>query len=152
MAKVGGPRAIINWERVKELGRAHVSASAIARVLGYEKTTLYRNIEYKYGMNASAYLHSLHEEGTALMREAIYNAGIKGNIIAQIFWLKNRDGWADKAIVQHELLPPVQISLPPGVDEKEAKMIEAFFNGQRNDNERILQESEGLPERTEVDN
>ena len=140
----GRPKAIINWKRVDELARAHVNASAISRILGYDKITLYRNIEYKYKMKATDYLHERHDEGTGLMREAIYKAGIQGNIIAQIFWLKNRDGWADKALVQHEILPPVQISLPPGVDEADAKMIEEFFNAKKDDNERISEEPEGL--------
>ena len=140
----GRPKAIIDWKRVDELARAHVNASAISRILGYDKATLYRNIEYKYKMNASDYLHERHDEGTGLMREAIYKAGIQGNIIAQIFWLKNRDNWADKALVQHEILPPVQISLPPGVDEADAKMIEEFFNAKKDDNERISEEPEGL--------
>src|SRR5665648_83317 len=116
MVTPGRPKAKIDWKRVDELGRAHVNASAISRVLGYSKATLYRNIEYKFKIHASDYLQELHEEGTALMREAIYKAGIDGNIIAQIFWLKNRDGWADKQQVTHEMLPPVQISLPADVN------------------------------------
>jgi len=140
----GRPKAIIDWKRVDELARAHVNASAISRILGYDKITLYRNIEYKYKMKATDYLHERHDEGTGLMREAIYKAGIQGNIIAQIFWLKNRDGWADKQQVTHEILPPVQISLPPGVDEADAKMIEEFFNAKKDDNERISEEPEGL--------
>ena len=148
----GRPRAKIDWKRVDELAHAHVNASAISRILGYEKATLYRNIEAKFKMNASDYLHSRHEEGPALMRESIYKAGIEGNIIAQIFWLKNRDGWADKQQVTHEMLPPVQISLPPGVDIQDAKMIEEFFNATKDDNKRISEEFEGLQEREEADN
>lgn len=148
----GRKRAIIDWERVQQLGHAHCSASAISRILGYDKVTLYRNIEFKFKVPASEYLHSLHDEGVALMREQIYLQGLNGNIIAQIFWLKNRDGWSDKQLVQHELLPPVQISLPPGTDEKEAKMIEAFFKTSTDeDNERIYTEPESLPERSAID-
>jgi hypothetical protein len=148
----GRPKAKIDWKRVDELAKAHINASAISRILGYEKATLYRNIEYKYKMKATDYLHSLHEEGTGLMREAIYKAGLQGNIIAQIFWLKNRDGWADKQQVTHEMLPPVQISLPPDVNIQDAKMIEEFFNAKKDDNKRISSESESLQEREETDN
>ena len=148
----GRPKAKIDWKRVDELAHAHVNASAISRILGYSRMTLYRNIEYKYKMNASDYLHERHEEGTGLMREAIYKSAIEGNIIAQIFWLKNRDGWADKQQVTHEVLPPVQISLPPDVNIKDAKMIEEFFNTKKDDNECICEEPESLQERKEADN
>jgi len=148
----GRPKSQIDWKRVDELARAHVNASAISRILGYDKVTLYRNIEYKYKVKATDYLHERHVEGTGLMREAIYKAGIQGNIIAQIFWLKNRDGWTDKALVQHEVLPPVLLSLPPEANDEDAKMIEAFINSVKDDNERISTENESLQEREKVDN
>lgn len=146
----GRPRAKIEWERVDELARAHCSLRAIAKILKYDPQTLTLAIKRDKKMYATDYLHSLKEEGTALMREAIYKAGIEGNIIAQIFWLKNRDGWADKALVQHELLPPVQLSLPTDVSGEDVKMIEKFFNP--DDNERIRKEPEGLPGREKTDN
>lgn len=148
MATRGQPRAKIDWERVDELARAHCSMTAIAKILKYSAVTLSRAIERDFKMRASDYLHERKEEGTGLMREAIYQAGINGNIIAQIFWLKNRDGWSDKALVQHEMLPPVQVSLPADVSQEDAKMIEEFFN----DDKRIRQEPESLPGREEADN
>jgi hypothetical protein len=125
---------------------------AIARVLNYNAVTLSRAIERDFKMLASDYLHERREEGTGLMREAIYKAGIEGNIIAQIFWLKNRDGWADKALVQHEMLPPVQLTLAPDISQDNAKAIENFFNGVTDDNERIQAELRSLPERSEAGN
>lgn len=153
MATRGQPRAKIDWERVDELARAHCTVTSIAKILGYDKVTLYRNIEYKFKMKATDYLHERKEEGTGLMREAIYKAGLSGNIIAQIFWLKNRDGWSDKATVTHEgILPPVQINLAPDISQGDAKMIENFFNGLTDDDECIQEEPRGLPERPEADN
>jgi len=152
MATRGHPRAKIDWDRVDELARAHCSMTAIAKILKYNYHTLSRAIERDFRIRATDYLHERKEEGTGLMREAIYQAGIKGNIIAQIFWLKNRDGWSDKAVIQHEMLPPVQISLPADVSQQDVKMIEEFFNAQTDDNKRIRKEPEGLQERKEADN
>ncbi len=155
MATRGKPRANIDWTRVDEMARAHVNITAIARILNINKITLASAIEREFGLRASHYLQERKEEGTGLMREAIYRAGIEGNIIAQIFWLKNRDGWADKALVQHEVLPPVQLQLPPGVDEKSTKMVMEFFNtdddGDKG-NERIHEDFRSLPRREETDN
>jgi hypothetical protein len=153
MATRGQPRAKIDWKRVDELARAHCSLTAIARVLGYYTGTIADAIKREFKMSASDYLHERKEEGTGLMRESIYKAGIDGNIIAQIFWLKNRDGWSDKATVTHEgILPPVQINLAPDISQQDAKMIENFFNGLTDGNERIQEEPRRLPEGGEADN
>lgn len=147
----GQPRAKIDWERVDDFAKAHCSITAIAKILKYSAPTLSKAIEREKKMLSTDYLHELKEEGTALMREAIYNAGLKGNIIAQIFWLKNRDGWSDKAVVTHEGLAPVQLALAPDINMQDAKMIENFFNGIIDGNERIQAEPRSLPERSETD-
>jgi hypothetical protein len=153
MVSRGRPRAKIDWERVDELARAHCSVTAIAKILKYSAPTLSLAIEREKKMYATDYLFLLKEEGTALMREAIYQAGIKGNIIAQIFWLKNRDGWSDKSTISHEgILPPVQITLAPDINLKDAKMIENFLNGIMDGNERIQAEPRCLSEGDKADN
>ena len=102
-------------------------------------------------MRATDYLQERKEEGTALMREAIYKEGLNGNIIAQIFWLKNRDGWSDKTLMQHEMLPPVQLSLPSDVSQQDVKMVEEFFNAKKDDNECFHKEPKSLPSREKTD-
>jgi hypothetical protein len=124
----GQPRAIIDWQRVDSLATAHCSITGIAGVLGINRATLTLAIERDKHMTVVEYRAKMRETGTTLMREAIYEAGLKGNLIAQIFWLKNRDNWADKAIMQHEMLPPVQLQLPEGMEPDKMKMIESFFN------------------------
>jgi hypothetical protein len=125
---VGQPRAVIPWDQVDEMARAHCSITGIAGVLGISRATLTDAIEREYNITVSEYRNERREHGTALMRGAIYNAGLKGNIIAQIFWLKNRDGWTDRAVMQHEMLPPVQLQLPADMEHDKQKMIEQFFN------------------------
>jgi hypothetical protein len=86
--------------------------TGIAKIMKYSTPTISLAIERTFNMRATDYLHERKEEGTALMREAIYEAGLKGNIIAQIFWLKNRDGWSDRQQVTHEILlcPEIRLS------------------------------------------
>jgi len=40
---------------------------------------------------------------TQAMEDSLYNSGMKGNVVAQIFWLKNRSGgrWKDKQEIEH---------------------------------------------------
>jgi hypothetical protein len=133
---VGHPLTVIDWDKVDEMAKAHCSITGIAGVLGVSRGTLASAIEREQKMTVSEYRNQRRETGTALMRGAIYGAGLKGNIIAQIFWLKNRDGWADKAIMQHEMLPPVQLQLPTDMEGDKMKMIESFFNPDKDgDNE-----------------
>jgi len=149
---VGQPRAIIDWKKVEQLATAHCSITGIAKILGYSPATLSKAIEREYKILSTEYLHEHRQHGIDLMRSAIYKAGLQGNIIAQIFWLKNRDGWADKTQIQHEMLPPVQLQLPADVNLQDAKMIEQFFNANKDGNKRLSEESERLQGGQETDN
>jgi hypothetical protein len=149
----GRPKAKIDWERVDQLARAHCSMTGIAKIMKYSTPTISLAIERTFNMRATDYLHERKEEGTALMREAIYEAGLKGNIIAQIFWLKNRDGWSDRQQVTHEILPTIQVALPGDTTEQDSKMIQEFFKtGDNEDNQRIYTKPASLQGRSEVDN
>ncbi|GAI99699.1 unnamed protein product, partial [marine sediment metagenome] len=43
-------------------------------------------------------INSIIDSRTQSMEDALYASGIKGNVAAQIFWLKNRakDRWSDR--------------------------------------------------------
>jgi hypothetical protein len=147
----GRPKAKIDWKRVDELLQAHCSMAGIARIIGIAPVTLRGAIEREFKMLTTDYIEERKEEGTALMREAIYKEGLGGNIIAQIFWLKNRDGWSDKTLMQHEMLPPVQLSLPNDISQQDVKMVEEFFNVKKDDNECFPKKSESLPRGEKAD-
>jgi hypothetical protein len=148
-------KAVIDFDRVAELLRAHASGVSIARVLGVSRITLYKAVEQKYKCKFTDFVKEMKEEGVALVKESMYKdalAGAHGGI-DRIFWLKNNAGWSDKRETTHEGLPPtIQIALAPNVDSKMSKKIEQFFNGIIDDNNSIREELPSISERSETDN
>ena len=56
-----------------------------------------------------------------LVEDALYQNALKGNVIAQIFWLKNRDHrrWKDRHEVAHDVANPTSLKdLVKGLDER----------------------------------
>lgn len=64
----------------------------IAMVLGVSESTL-----KKY---AKAVLKVGRAKGRARMGKAMFDAGLSGNVTAQIWWSKNQMGWSDKQQVE----------------------------------------------------
>ena len=107
-------KRIAKWEEPENLvklegwARAGLSMEQIAKNMGVSKVTLYKyQDESIYIMNA---LKKGKEVCDFAVENALYTAAISGNVVAQIFWLKNRmpESWKDKmeqkveAEVEHE--------------------------------------------------
>ena len=69
------------------------------------------------------YVLSVMNSRTQEVEDALYIKAVKGNVIAQIFWLKNRakDRWKDKIDSQVDDKVEITVKLPEDLVEKESK-------------------------------
>lgn len=78
-------------ERVRQLAHQQLYEKEIAYVLGYNPT-YFSELKLKYPELADA-LKKGYASGVAEVTEALMNNVRKGNIVAQIFFLKSKGGW-----------------------------------------------------------
>ena len=95
-------KRIAKWEKEENLvllegwARDGLSMEQIAHNMGIAKDTLYR------WLKISSYISDAIKKGKEvtdyLVENALFNSALQGNVVAQIFWLKNRkpDRWKDK--------------------------------------------------------
>lgn len=105
----------------------------ICEVIGITKPTLYKWIKESDLIKQA--LSSGKEVADAMVQNALFTSAISGNVLAQIFWLKNRrpQQWRDKVVQEVEvednpncgvvLLPPV-LERPEPPEESEDKSNE----------------------------
>lgn len=78
-------------ERVRQLAHQQLYEKEIAYCLGYNPTH-FSELKQKYPQLAEA-LKRGYASGVAEVTEALLNNVRKGNIVAQIFFLKSKGGW-----------------------------------------------------------
>lgn len=109
--------------RIRGWAMDGLSDAQIARNIGIGRTTFYKwkneHVEFANALILSK------EVADREIENALYKAAKKGNITAQIFWLKNRkpDEWRDKRE------PDLSSDLLAKVDEVTVKIREAAENG-----------------------
>ena len=93
---------IARWEEPEQLvllegwARAGLSMEQIAHNMGISKDTIYR------WLKLSPYISDAIKKGKEvvdfMVENALFTSALAGNVVAQIFWLKNRkpDAWQDK--------------------------------------------------------
>ena len=69
-----------------------VRQATIAKVIGVAENTLTKHFEHE--------LDEGLEIANSRMARSLYENGLKGNVIAQLFWMKTRAGWKEYAPVQ----------------------------------------------------
>lgn len=109
--------------RIRGWAMDGLSDAQIARNIGIGRTTFYK-WKNEHTEFANALILS-KEVADREIENALYKAAKKGNITAQIFWLKNRkpDEWRDKRE------PDLSSDLLAKVDEVTVKIREAAENG-----------------------
>ena len=102
VAAVAKTKRIAKWEEPENLvklegwARDGLSMEQIAHNMGISKQTLYR------WQDTSSYICDAIKKGKEvcdyMVENALFNSAMGGNVVAQIFWLKNRmpDRWQDK--------------------------------------------------------
>lgn len=106
----------------------------ICEVIGITKPTLYKWIKESDLIKQA--LSRGKDTADAMVQNALFTSAISGNVLAQIFWLKNRrpQQWRDKVVQEVEvednpncgvvlLAPRLEPNIPPG-EESEDKSNE----------------------------
>ncbi len=78
-------------------------------------------------------IKTIRNARTQVMEDALFQSGIKGNVVAQIFWLKNRGGgeWKDKQEIEHS----GKLELNEEETNKLIELAERAIRELRNDNQ-----------------
>ena len=97
----GRPRAIIDWQRVGDLLKAHCSAVGIAGNIGISVDTLYLRCKQDNNIDFTVFSEQKKAEGVSLVEESIYRDVLTKGGIDRIFWLKNKAGWKDQQNIDH---------------------------------------------------
>ena len=108
---------------LEDLCRNGATMQDIAKVIGISKTTL-----YKWQKDSELIYKALttgKDIADALVENALFTKAITGNVLAQIFWLKNRrpDKWRDK--VEHEIQADTEnehcgiVFMPPRLEDNQ---------------------------------
>lgn len=108
---------------LEDLCRNGATMQDIAKVIGISKTTL-----YKWQKESELIYKALttgKDIADALVENALFTKAISGNVLAQIFWLKNRrpDKWRDK--VEHEIQADTEneqfgvVFIPPRLEDNQ---------------------------------
>jgi len=117
--------------RVEALARKGLSMDQIARVLGVDRSTVFKN--KKNNADFADAIKNGQAKGVANVTNALYKAAMGGNITAQIFFLKNRDmaAWQDKRHIDetHRIVKPVQIDSKMTPDKAAASYADTLKTG-----------------------
>ena len=88
-------------KKAESLSAQGLTMEQIAACLGMGQTTLYEK-QAEYVEFAEA-IKEGRAKGIATITNALFVSGKSGNLGAQIFYLKNRAGWADKVDVDQKI-------------------------------------------------
>jgi hypothetical protein len=142
----GGPPTKVDWDLVDKYLISGAEGSVIASHLRIKARALYDACKREKKMYFTDYMAAKRSIGVMYVEDKLYENAMKGNIIAQIFWLKNRGmgRWSDRTEVSHEGLPPaINVTIGAKVDEGTLKQLNEFFNG-TTVNEGVSGELEGM--------
>jgi len=101
---------MIDWKLVDDLLISGCLGTEVAAHFGIHAETLYRRCEKDKKVGFSEYLRQKRAKGDCLIREAQFDAAVRGRDRGMLIWLgKNRLGQSDKAEVAHKREMPIQI-------------------------------------------
>ena len=94
--KAGRKRIEIDFDEVERLAARGLGPSQIADAIGVSWSTINRN--RKRNADFDAIIRSGKARGLKMVTDALLESATSGNVQAQIFYLKNRDGdrWRDR--------------------------------------------------------
>lgn len=118
MAKMGRPLKVIDRTQFENLCAIQCTKLEICGWFDVTDKTLDRWCKREYGATFSEVYAVKRGKGVISVRRALYqNATQKGNVKAQIFWLKNHGGMTDKMQVETK-----------EISDESVQAMEAFWN------------------------
>lgn len=87
---------IINWEDISSKARAHASISEICAFFSISRTTLYERCIKDNGITLPEFMEESKDLGKLMLKEAMFQTAIEGNVSQQIYLSKNWLGYKDK--------------------------------------------------------
>jgi len=93
----------IDWERVGRMLQAGAGGPSIARTLGISEDTLYRRCKKDLKIGFTEFRIQKKEEGNDALLTKGYSMAMNGDRTMLIFYLKNRCGFADRQVIDHNL-------------------------------------------------
>ncbi len=117
--KVGRKRIEIDYAEVERLAARGLGSTQIARALGVSWSTIDRN--RKRSAEFDELIKRGNVRGIAMVTDALLESATGGNVTAQIFYLKNRDGerWQDRTNIAHEH----KVSIRDAMDAARARPV-----------------------------
>ena len=117
--KVGRKRIDIDYAEVERLAARGLGSTQIARALGVSWSTIDRN--RKRSAEFDDIIKRGKVRGIAMVTDALLESATGGNVTAQIFYLKNRDGerWQDRTNIAHEH----KVSIRDAMDAARARPV-----------------------------
>ena len=117
--KVGRKRIEIDYAEVERLAARGLGSTQIARALGVSWSTIDRN--RKRSAEFDDIIKRGNVRGIAMVTDALLESATGGNVTAQIFYLKNRDGerWQDRTNIAHEH----KVSIRDAMDAARARQV-----------------------------
>lgn len=118
MAKMGRPVKVIDRAQFENLCALQCTKIEICSWFDVTDKTLDKWCKREYGATFSEVYAVKRGKGVISVRRALYqNAVQKGNVKAQIFWLKNHGGMSEKVQVETR-----------EISDESLKAMEAFWN------------------------
>ena len=96
----------IDTEKVRKLAARGLSRTQVALALGISRDTLYRHKAQNSAIEEA--FEQGRAEGVGLVANALFEKAIKGNVVAQIFFLKC-NGWKETEALEINDKNPVKI-------------------------------------------
>jgi hypothetical protein len=100
-ATPGRPKAVIDWNRVDKLLKAHCDGQGIAGIIGVDYKTLTDRCKEDKKLHFSEYKQQKQSEGKELLRETMYDNAMDGDKTLQIWLSKQYLGMSEKQEVEH---------------------------------------------------
>lgn len=118
MGKIGRPQKVIDAAQFENLCALQCTKLEICSWFDVTDKTLERWCKRTYGAGFSEIYAVKRGKGVISVRRALYqNATQKGNVKAQIFWLKNHGGMSEKVQVETR-----------EISDESVQAMEAFWN------------------------
>lgn len=115
-----------DWGKLDGFLEYGATKKVAAAAIFVSEDTLERRIKEKFGLTFGEYRAEKSAVMALRLKQAIITNALKGNVVAQIFALKNVAGWTDKVDNVHSIDEDTKktIRLAYAIPEKQVRVVE----------------------------